>query len=728
MTPTDPSTPRPSATRTAEDRPDRLHRADGPDRWMIDLAPVDSRRRRACESIATVADTAFGVRGLPGFDGSVSWAATYASGVYTGDVVPTLLPGPVWTTVNPRLDEPWTESVQVDLRRGIVRHRWRSERGDLMVRRFVSAADIGVAVQMVDGPPGVIDACEPLRRPQSHAELSVDTASIGEAELMVVRDVRSGACIAAAARDEVDDTPTSRSVLRLVGLGAGGSARARNQAIDRLAIAREEGAAGLARRHRAAWERRWDRCGTWFPLRADLERAVRFATFHLLAAGSIDGSDRRDRPDAADRGLAIGARGATGTSYRGHVFWDTDVFVVPALSAIAPSGARRALEYRWARLGAARERARREGRRGARFPWESAADGTEVTPTTAYDLHGNLQRIRTGEQELHITADVAWAVGNHVAWTGDEEFLAAHGLELLVETARYWASRAELDRDGVAHLRGVIGPDEYHEDVDDNVFTNVMVRHNLDLAAEVAARFGGCDPTELVTWRRLAEALEVRIDEQGRYEQFAGYDALEALSVREIGRPPLSADALLGRDTIAQTQIIKQPDVMMAYHLVPHLLDADAFERNLDLATERTAHGSSLSPAISGSLLLRARRWSEAVELLELAAFLDLDDLTGTTAGGLHLATMGGLWQAITVGMLGLRPTAAGLAVDPRVPPDLGPMRHRVMFRGQPVDVRVSGERGRVEAADEVCVVVAGDARVARRHDLRRSAAGWEFR
>jgi trehalose/maltose hydrolase-like predicted phosphorylase len=351
-----------------------------------------------------------------------------------------------------------------------------------------------------------------------------------------------------------------------------------------------------------------------------------------------------------------------------------------------------------------------------------------VTPTSGYDLHGNLQQIRTGELEVHITADIAWAVGNHVAWTGDDHFLASHGLELLVETARYWASRVEVDSDGTAHLRGVTGPDEYHDDVDDDVFTNVMATHNLELAADMAERLGGCDPAETATWRRIADAFEIRPDERGIYEQFTGYDQLEALSVHDVGRPPMSADAMMGRDVIARTQIIKQPDVMMAYHLVPHLLDADAFEPNLDLAIERTAHGSSLSPAISASLLLRARRWREAVELFELAAFLDLDDLTGTTAGGLHLATMGGLWQAVTVGLLGLRPLESGLAFDPRVPPDLGPVRHRLMYRGQPIDVRVSGERSSVEGAGEFELVVADGARTARRHDLRRSGAGWEHR
>jgi trehalose/maltose hydrolase-like predicted phosphorylase len=351
-----------------------------------------------------------------------------------------------------------------------------------------------------------------------------------------------------------------------------------------------------------------------------------------------------------------------------------------------------------------------------------------VTPRWAQDLHGDRIPIRTGDLEIHITADIAWAVGNHVAWTDDDEFLASHGRELLVETARYWTSRVEIDPDRSGHLRGVIGPDEYHEDVDDNLFTNVMVRHNLELAAAVASRFGGCDDDEIRAWRDVADALVVESDDAGIYEQFAGYRALEPLAVEEIGAAPISADALLGHDAVARTQIIKQPDVMMAYHLVPDLMDGAVFEQNLAFASERTAHGSSLSPAITASLCFRAGRWREAMHWFELAALLDLDDLTGTTAGGLHLATMGGLWQAVTVGLLGLRATPSGLSFDPHVPAELGPVHHRLTYRGAPIDVFVSGDDARVECAVPVRLVVSDEIRETRRHHVRRAGASWEHR
>ena len=392
-------------------------RVDAADPWVVDIVPVGIRRRRAHESIATVADASFGTRALAGLDGSVSWPALFAAGMYTGDDVPELLAGPVWTTVKARLDPPWEESVRVDLRHGIVRHRWDLGDASIELRRFMSAADCGVAVQRVDGPIGALEVSEPLVRPEQHGETSVTSALIGGAEVMTVRDSRSGAAIAAAAHDEVRDTSSSRTVVRVVGLGAGEAAGAPGVAAERLRFARATGPAELTRRHRAAWDRRWERCGTWFPVRSDLERAVRFATFHLLCAGS-----------GAERETAIGVRGLTGTAYRGHVFWDTDVFVVPALSAIAPDAAGRALDYRWARLGPARARARSEGRRGARFPWESAAGGEEATPRmgpticmeTASPSGPAISRSTSRRTSPGPSATTS-------RWTGDDDYLVSHG-------------------------------------------------------------------------------------------------------------------------------------------------------------------------------------------------------------------------------------------------------------------------------------------------------------
>ena len=138
------------------------------------------------------------------------------------------------------------------------------------------------------------------------------------------------------------------------------------------------------------------------------------------------------------------------------------------------------------RLPAARAAARALGRAGARFPWESARTGREVTPSHAHLRSGEVVPIRTGELEEHIVADVAWGAACYLDWTGDEEFLRGPGRDLFVETARYWASRIRVDAGGRGHIDGVIGPDEYHEAVDDNAFTNVMARWNLRRAATLS--------------------------------------------------------------------------------------------------------------------------------------------------------------------------------------------------------------------------------------------------
>ena len=371
---------------------------------------------------------------------------------------------------------------------------------------------------------------------------------------------------------------------------------------------------------------------------------------------------------ASDGEAAVGARGLTGSAYRGHVFWDSDVFVLPFLAATHPPAARAMLEYRVRRLDASRAAARALGRSGARFAWESAADGTDVTPRFGGVATGEMVPILTGEHEEHIVADVAWAAATYVEWTGDEAFAAGPGRDLLVETARYWASRVRHDDAGRAHIDGVIGPDEYHELIDDNAFTNVIARWNLRRAAEVAD-----DESERATWLATADALVDGYDSAtGLYEQFDGFYELEPVVIAELApRRPVSADLLLGTERTRAAQVIKQADVLMLHHLVPDEVAPGSLGPNLDFYEPRTAHGSSLSPAIHASLLARAGRFEEALGALELAARMDLDDLTRTTAGGLHLATMGGLWQALAFGFAGVR-AAAGACWSIRVCPRSG--------------------------------------------------------
>jgi trehalose/maltose hydrolase-like predicted phosphorylase len=265
--------------------------------------------------------------------------------------------------------------------------------------------------------------------------------------------------------------------------------------------------------------------------------------------------------------------------------------------------------------------------------------------------------------------------------------MAGPGRELLVETARYWASRVRYGDDGRAHIYGVIGPDEYHEPVDDNAFTNVLARWNLQRAAAV----DGADPAERTAWLAVADALVDGYDRtSGIYEQFAGFYDLEPLVIEEIApRRPIAADLLLGVERTAGAQVIKQADVLMLHHLLPDEVAPGSLLPNLDYYEPRTAHGSSLSPPIHAGLLARAGRYRPALEALRITARLDLDDLTGTTAGGLHLATMGGLWQALAFGFAGIRPRSERLLVDPRLPMEWNALELALRFRGRPLHLRV---------------------------------------
>jgi trehalose/maltose hydrolase-like predicted phosphorylase len=448
-----------------------------------------------------------------------------------------------------------------------------------------------------------------------------------------------------------------------------------------LAALLERGVDRILSEHRAAWAARWAAGEVAIEGDPEIELGARFSIFHLLASAS--GGDE----------APVGARGLTGPAYAGHVFWDTDVFVLPALAATNPPAARAVLEYRLRRLDAARRIAAVHDSSGVRFPWESARVGDDVTPRFYTDSEGKLVPIRTGDAEEHIDADVAWAAQHYAAWTGDDAFVTGVGRPLLTETARYWASRVRLDVAGRGHIYGVIGPDEYHEIVDDNAYTNVMARWNLRAGATLVERDRGGGWRLAEHWRRLADAIEDGFDPTtGRYEQFAGFFALEPLLISEFGEPPVAADLLLGRERVMRSQVIKQPDVLMLHHLVPDEVVPDSLEANLDFYLPRTAHGSSLSPAICASLLARAGRVDEARDLLEIACRLDLDDLTGMTAGGVHLATMGGVWQALVFGFVGARPQREVLDLDPRLPSRWERLSVRLCFRGARLKLTVGSD------------------------------------
>jgi beta-phosphoglucomutase family hydrolase len=660
--------------------------------WSIGDRASGMDSLRVGGALFALADGVVGTSGAPvPRHGDHRWVV--ASGLYVGDGPETrLLTAPIAMQLPYELAPPTVRRV-LDLRGGVLLEEASTSAGPLVSVRFSSLARPGTAVLRASCP-GVPEPGPVLLPPVDDPQL--DAGTDGDVTWMRVAATPGG--VVTAARDDVS-TNNGRHVLDRVAV-YDVSADALPEvggAIRRVRSASRLGFEALLVEHRAAWASRWEDADIVVEGDDDLQRGVRFALFHLMASVPDEGE------------AAVGARGLSGTGYRGHVFWDADTFTLPFLAATHPASARAMLEYRIRRLPAARAAARELGRAGARFSWESAHSGRDVTPASARDRTGKVVPVRTGQLEEHIVAEVAWAASCYVDWTGDTSFAGGPGLELFVETARYWASCVRQETDG-AHIYGVIGPDEYHEPVDDNAFTNVMARWNLRRAA---ASVMAADPTaqmaeEAGRWRAIADELVDGFDpDTGIYEQCAGFYALEPLIIAEIApRRPIAADLLLGARRVQGAQVIKQADVLMLHHLVPTEVEPDTLEANLRFYEQRTAHGSSLSPGVHASLFARARQYDRALDALRMAYRIDLDDLTATTGGGLHLATMGSLWQAMAYGFAGLRPSEDRLTIDPRLPPAWAGLEIRVRFRGTPARVRVERDELRVDADGPLPVTV----------------------
>lgn len=654
------------------DRRDRreLPMIDRDPAWTLVLEGVDPRRERAHESLLALSDGRIGTRAAPlrfhpAEDGGVRIAAVYAGGA-GGEA---LLEAPAWRRLAGRMVPGEPHERVLDLRTGVLGERVGGEQ-PVDTIAFSSLAQPGLAVLRASGP-----------RLRAGAPLA--TSGRGRrAEAWHPNDAGGG--VAAAARQS-----RRGSLDRFAVYAASQHHRPRmDTARRRAAAAQSHGFDRLLCEQRAAWGARWQAADIRIVGDDELQLAVRVALYHLIGAV-------RDRGEAA-----VGARGATGDGYRGHVFWDTDVFVLPFLAATWPGAARAIVRYRHRRLASARAEAAALGRAGARFPWESAASGFDVTPLVGLDRSGQPMRIENGAMEEHIVADVAWAAATYAHWTRDRGMDGAVA-EILRETARWWASRVRTDGEGKAHIDHVIGPDEYHVGVDDNAFTNVMARWNLRAARKHVGT------AEAAQFAAIAEALVDGYDAATRrYEQFAGFFDLEPIVIAELATRPIAAEILLGRDTVSGAQVVKQADVLMLHHLVPDETGPESLTPNLDYYEPRTAHGSSLSPGVHAALNARAGRIDNALSDLRLAARIDLDDLTDTTAAGVHLAAMASTWQAIVGGICGMRAWDGELQIDPALPAPWRSLAVPVEVAGCSVRVCLEPGHLRVESTRRVTVRV----------------------
>jgi len=450
----------------------------------------------------------------------------------------------------------------------------------------------------------------------------------------------------------------------------------------------------------AAWEPEWKACNVTIEGDDEADLALRYNLFHLLIAAPRH-----------DERVSIPAKTLSGFGYRGHVFWDTDIFVAPFFTYTRPEIARNLLMYRYHTLPGARRKARDNGYEGAMFAWESADSGDETTPRWG---DGGLNRIWCGDLEHHISADAAHAVHQYWRVTGDDDFMRDHGAEIVLDTARFWGSRVEWNgAQGRYEINDVIGPDEYHEHVDNNAFTNHLARWNLETALEVLAWLRREHPQEaaelearldltqerLAHWADVIGRLYVAHDpETGLMEQFEGFFDLTDIDLADYEPRHHSMQVELGIEGLQSYQVLKQPDVLMLLFLLNDRYDQETLRVNWDYYAPRTdlAYGSSLGPAIHALLAARLGEPKVAYEHFMHAAWTDLKDARGNSADGIHAALAGGLWQAVVFGFAGLCLDGEGHAVNPQLPDRWKRLSFSILHRRKEIDLVVS-RRGSAE-------------------------------
>ncbi len=451
---------------------------------------------------------------------------------------------------------------------------------------------------------------------------------------------------------------------------------------------------------RQAWQEVWQNSDVAIEGDIQAQLAVRYNLFQLLisACPHITG-------ECTDNSrVSVPAKTLSGLGYRGHVFWDTEIFILPFFTLTQPDIARSLLTYRYHTLDGARRKAANSGYQGAMFAWESAATGDEMTPRWSIvdDPYAEAVRFWSRDREIHISSDIAYAVWQYWQATGDDLWMRDYGAEIILDTARFWMSRVEwnakLERYEICE---VIGADEYHELVNNNAYTNRLVQWHLEKAISVNAWLQlhfpertieldrSLHPTPARKLRLEATATQMYIPKDtktGLIEQFEGFFQLKDIDLNDYEPRTRSIQAVLGMDVTNQTQVLKQPDVLMLLYLLRDTPECspEILQTNWDYYAPRTdsTYGSSLCPSIHAILASRLGRSIDALQGFMRAALVDLEDSRDNTADGIHAASAGGVWQAVVFGFAGIQLTETGPIATPQLPAAWTRLKFKLYWHG----------------------------------------------
>lgn len=476
---------------------------------------------------------------------------------------------------------------------------------------------------------------------------------------------------------------------------------------NHLVQASEKGFERLFAESEQVWKQQWANARIEIQSEDPFDQlAIRFAQYHLLLM-----------TPAHDSRFSVGAKGLTGEGYKGHVFWDTEIFVLPYFLYTDPKIARNLAEYRYHTLNGARKKAKDNRYRGAMYPWESAATGEEETPEWGpIDVDtGTPTYIWTGKIEQHITADVAYGVWHYYQATGDQEYMDSYGYEIILETAAFWASRLEWSKeDRKYHICEVIGPDEYKEHVNNNAFTNYLAYWNITKAIECIRKLMQAQsdvyfaldsqfalPERLREWEEIVELIYLPQPDTDTLiiPQDDTYLHKQVIDLEKYRKQERVATILAdySMTQLSDFQVSKQADILVLFYLLEDWFSKETKAANWHYYEPKTLHDSSLSLSTHSILACDVNDLELAYQMFAKAARVDLGPNMHSCDEGIHAASIGGIWKAVIMGFGGVRSWEGTLRLNPKLPPSWKSLSFPLAWRGERLQVKVTRDKLLVE-------------------------------
>ena len=442
--------------------------------------------------------------------------------------------------------------------------------------------------------------------------------------------------------------------------------------------------------HEAVWQKRWDKSDVVIAGDDAAQQGIRFNICQLFM--TYYGEDER---------LNVGPKGFTGEKYGGATYWDTEAYIVPMYLCVTdPSVTRALLQYRHDQLPGAYHNAKEQGLPGALFP---------MVTFNGIECHNEWE---ITFEEIHRNSDIAYAIYNYTKTTGDKSYVLNEGSEVLVEIARFWADRVHYsERNGQYMIHGVTGADEYENNVDNNWYTNVTAKWELDYTAKIAKEISdeqvkklGITDEEVSKWQEIADKMYLPEDKElGIFVQHDGFLDKD-ITLDENNNPinKIPADELpinqhWSWDKILRSPYVKQADVLQAMWYFMDDFTEEQKKRNFDFYEPLTVHESSLSASIYAIMAADLKYEEKSVELYERTARLDLDNYNNDTVDGLHITAMSGGWLAIVEGFAGMRVNDGELQFKPFVPKAWNGYNFRLTFRGRLLEVKVAKDNTEIK-------------------------------